>query len=414
MSIQTAAYLSLIKNQFSDPLYMNSLYILVTRAIIVTAGFLFWMIAARLYSIEDVGLAVALISSGGLVNLVATLGFEHSVIRFISTYDVRKIVNSSVAIITVTSVVTGVGYCVITLLLPHKAMMLDQQFAPVMFVIYCIVSSIAILLGNTFLAMRKPLEYMAQNLINSSRVLILLPMVFLGSIGIFGSALIANVITLSIMFYFLGRSVKLDLKIDREYVANSFRYSAGNFVANLFYNMPGMLLPIIVLAVLGEASVAVAYIALTIGNFLMEMTVTLSTALFIEGSHGKSLRKNVLKCTAATYSLLVPGFLVFYFFGSYFLALYGGVYAEGIDLLRLMAFASFFHAIYYIFCTIQKVMMGVGSLMKLNGLLFVLSISLSCVFMLLLGVTGIGYAVILTYLIMDLIVLANARKEKWI
>ena len=414
MDIQTGVNWKALKNQLSDPLYTNSMYIFATRALIVTAGFLFWMIAARLYPIGDVGLAVAIISSAGIVNLIATLGFEHSVIRFIPVYDIGKIVNSSIAIIVVSSIVVGAGYCVITLLLPTRSIIQDLPLGPIVFILFCIASSVAVLLGNTFLAMRRPLEYLTQNLFISSRVLILVPLVFLGSYGIFGSALLAYIASLSIMLYFLSRSIKIDLKIDREYIGSSFRYSTGNFIANLLMNLPALLLPIIVLAVLGPASAAIYYIAFTFGNFLSEGTYTLSTALFIEGSHGKELRKNVIRTALIAYSILVPGFLLFFFFGDYFLGLYGNVYAEGHTLLILMAFSSFFHAIYCIFCAIQKVRMGVGSLVGINALMCLSFISLSYILMMLVGITGVGYAMILTLIIVDLVVIVKARRERWI
>ena len=46
-------------------------------------GFFFWIVAARLYALEQVGLATALISSLALVALFSTLGFDSSIIRFL-------------------------------------------------------------------------------------------------------------------------------------------------------------------------------------------------------------------------------------------------------------------------------------------------------------------------------------------
>lgn len=415
MSIATAGYWKAVKSQLKDPLYTNSLYIFSTRVLTVVSGFIFWMIAAKLYSVEEVGLAVALISSAGIVSMIAGLGFEHSIIRFVTRFEAAKIINSSIAIIAVSSTVVGTCYCLVAMLLPSSSSLIrDLPFGPVAFVLFCVVSSIAVLTGNALLATRKPREYLAQNILISTRLLILLPLVFLGSYGIFGSALAAQIIALAAMWYVIGRSMKLNLKVDREYVYSSLRYSAGNYIANLFINLPALLLSIIVLSVLGEASAAVFYVACTIGNFLPEMTFVLSTALFIEGSHGKGMKKNVIKTLLTAYALLVPGFLAFVLLGDRVLSIYGSAYTQGFDLMILFAFSSFFTTIYYVFYTIQKVNMGIRSLVKLNGLLFVIMITLSYLLMKQMGITGIGYAVIACFIFMDLIVIVKARKERWI
>jgi len=53
----------------NDPLYRNSLFMAFTSVFNAGCGFFFWMIAARLYTVEQVGLATALISALGLVVL---------------------------------------------------------------------------------------------------------------------------------------------------------------------------------------------------------------------------------------------------------------------------------------------------------------------------------------------------------
>jgi O-antigen/teichoic acid export membrane protein len=208
--------------------------------------------------------------------------------------------------------------------------------------------------------------------------------------------------------------VKLQFKIDREYVSSSFKYTAGSFLANLFQNIPGLLLPIIILAILGERSAALFFVGLTIGNVLQDVPFTLTTALFVEGSLGGNLRKNAIKAFLASYALLIPAFLVFYFLGGYLLALYGGPYADALGVLRLLAFASFFITIYYIFSSIQKVKMGMASLVKFNVVLAATIIVASCLLLKPLGIEGAGLAVVGTYFLMDLVVLAKARKEGWI
>lgn len=71
-----------ILSQVRDPLYKNSFFIMLSSITNAGFGFFFWMIAARLYSAEDVGIATALWSSLTLILLLSRLGFDFSLIRF--------------------------------------------------------------------------------------------------------------------------------------------------------------------------------------------------------------------------------------------------------------------------------------------------------------------------------------------
>ena len=67
----------------SDHLYRNSFFMAFSSIFNAGCGFFFWIIAARIYTVEQVGLATALISSLSLVLLFSRLGFDFSIIRFI-------------------------------------------------------------------------------------------------------------------------------------------------------------------------------------------------------------------------------------------------------------------------------------------------------------------------------------------
>lgn len=99
-----------LKQHLNDPLYKNSFFIMLTSIASAGFGFIFWMLAARLYSIEDVGVATALISSLGLVILFSRLGLDFSAIRFFPEKDKSKVFNTCLSITTIAAVVVGVIY----------------------------------------------------------------------------------------------------------------------------------------------------------------------------------------------------------------------------------------------------------------------------------------------------------------
>jgi O-antigen/teichoic acid export membrane protein len=414
MYVDATAYLRGFRKSLGDPLYTNFLILLATRILIIVVGFAFWLIAARLYPVEAVGVAVALLTSGKVINYFATLGLENSIIRFSALLDHGKVVSTSIIIVFVSALIFGTGYGAFIVLFSPGSMMDDVATGLALFVMYGILSSLCVLTGNTSLASRKPVEFFIQNVFISSRVLLLLPLVFLGSTGIVGAAVIACAFALLYVFFNPGKRLKFSLIIDREYVAKSFRYTSGNYMATLLSQVPLLVLPMMVLQVLGEADAAIFYVAFAIGATLHEISNSVCTSLFVEGSHGRDMRVSVMKSLFAIYSLQVPGVAVLVIFGNYILQLYGSGYSGGLDLLRLIAINSLLLSLYTVFCSIQKVNMGMDRLIRINILFAVIFLPAAYFLMKLMGILGVGYAMIITFLLIDLVILAIARKEKWI
>lgn len=413
MSLTSNANWFQIKQHMSDPLYRNSLYMFATKILTVGSGFAFWLVAAMLYSVEDIGLAVALYSSGLMILLFSTLGFEQAMVRFLPLHDMNKVINTSLILITASSLVLGIIY-----ILSITVLSLEQYFAHTLlyvlvFIIFVVLSSVTYISGYAFIAMRKTEYYFAQNLFVATRVLFLIPLFFLGSLGIFVSLLIAYSLAVVFTLYSLRKFVKFDFGFDWNYIVKSFRFSSGNYISTMLFEIPSQILPTIILTTLGAADSALFYIGFTIGGFLMQITATICMSLFVEGSNGQNLKKNVIKAGAIIYSLLIPGFLFLYFFGGYLLQLYGSEYTGALDFLKTLAFASFLNAIYAIYNTVQNVWMRVTNIIKMNVVFFVLFLGLGYVLMTQFGIVGVGYGAIITYFVLDVLAFISAFREGW-
>ena len=89
-----------IISQFKDPLYKNSFFIMLTSLSNAGFGFFFWMLAAKLYPKEDVGIATALISSMSLLILLTRFGLDVAIIRFFPEKDKSSIFSTTALITT--------------------------------------------------------------------------------------------------------------------------------------------------------------------------------------------------------------------------------------------------------------------------------------------------------------------------
>lgn len=403
-----------LKQRFDIPLYKNSFFMLLNRGLTVTTGFVFWVMASRLYAVDVVGAAVAIISAASMIISFSILGLNMSIIRFFNSYDKSRVFNTCMAIVITASILLGIGYISSVHVISPEMSIIQQPVYAIVFLLFVIINAIGTMTSQTFIAMRNAKYTFFQNLILTIRIPLLIPLIFLGSFGILGSNFISSVIAYSIAFYIIGKSVGIDFKADTGFIKKSLGFSFGNYVANTLYSTAFTLIPIIILNTLGEADVAIYYMAFTIGNFLLQVPEALGASFFVEGVYGESLKKNVIKSGVAIYSLLIPAVIIFYLFGNVLLSFFGSDYVGGFELLRMIAVSSLFYVAYPLFMPLLNIKMNIRTVIILNAILFVALLGFSYLLMIPYGITGVGYASILTYILIDLLILILVKKWGWL
>lgn len=275
----------------NDPLYRNSVFLLFGRLLNVGVGFLFWLIAARLYPTEEVGVATALISSLGLIVFISSLGFNFSLIRFININVKENVLNTSIVITTIASAFVATIYLVIVNDVLQSISLLQKTGYALFFLLTVVTNSMFFMSGEAFKALRDTKDFFMQNLVLSVRVPLLLPLVFLGNFGIFGAIGITYIISTIFSLRLLCKRTNISAKIDKGYLKESFHFSSGNYIANLLYESPSLIMPTIILSLLGKEEAALYYIAFAISSLIWIAPMSMSTSLFIEGSYGEGLKE---------------------------------------------------------------------------------------------------------------------------
>ena len=78
------ALLHRLWNHFcTDSLFRNSVYLIISTGVMAGLGFFFWIIVARLYPTEQIGLATTMISIMGLITSFSLLGINIGIIRYL-------------------------------------------------------------------------------------------------------------------------------------------------------------------------------------------------------------------------------------------------------------------------------------------------------------------------------------------
>ncbi|MEM4689569.1 MAG: hypothetical protein QXF37_02565 [Archaeoglobaceae archaeon] len=402
-----------LRRQIKDPLFKNSLFIILSSAESAFFGFFFWFLAAKLYSAEAIGLATAMISSLGLLNSISRLGFDQSIIRFLPEMDRNRVFWTSALFTALISAILGSIFLAFIEFFSPSLIALRDVFP--LYILFLLFYSLTTTNSSLFIAIRKAEIDFVQKMLLGSRIPLLIPLAFLGVFGIFFSVGFAYLIAIAFSLSFL--ILKLDLRfsgIDKDFLRRSFSFSTGNYVANLLGALPPMIMPIMVLNVLGAEQNAIYYIAYTIGAFVFIIPTSFGTSLFVEGSHGEPMRIKTKKSVFGIYALLLPSVLVIIFLGEYLLAFLGKHYEAGLTLLRVFAVSSLFAPFFSIYSTIKRVQKDLKGLIAVVFLLSSLLITLSYFLMLAYGINGVGYAWLLSYAFCSVIIGLIAKKNRWI
>lgn len=399
----------------SDPLVKNSFFLILTSISSAAFGFAFWAASAKMYNPEDVGIATAIISSMGLLTMCSKVGLDYSIIRFIPTRNKNNLLSTSIIITTFLVLLFAILFVLKIDLISPKIVLLKSPFYSIFFLLFVMANSLYTVTSISFVGMRKAKLQFLQSLFVGLRVPLLFLFLSFGAMGIFSSTGFSFIFAflIGIVFY-LHNGIKLKLNIDKSFLVESIHFSIGNYAISLLITAPNLILPVIVLNVLGTEETAYYYIAFSIASFLFMIPNTISTSLFVEGSHGEQIRNTVLKSLVLIFSLLIPLCIVLYFTGGELLEIIGKDYsANGIELLRLMIISSFFISIVAIYTSIKRIQKEMTKVVILSGVIFSLLIGLSYFLMQKWGLLGIGYAWITSYCVGSFFVCLMILKEDW-
>lgn len=368
----------------SDSLYRNSIYLMLSTAVMAFFGFFFWIINARLFKPEQVGIATTLISVVTLISSFSLLGLNNGIIRYLPTSERKnQKINTAFTLVTLSSALISLIYLIfINIFSPKLLFVRENIIFAILFIIFIVFSSLNTISENVFISYRSSKYILIKNTISSFVKLVLpISLISIGAYGIFMSVGIAFIVAfiLSLIFLIVKFGYLFRLTISREVVKRMTRFSLGNYVAGFIGGLPALVLPIMILNNLTAKFSAYFYMDLMIASFLYIIPVATSQSLFAEGSNsekgvGKFLNKS-LKLNAL---LLLPAMMVVYFLGKYILLVFGFEYAKaGTQLLQLLAISGTFIYINSVGAVILNIKHQMKKLIVINiiGALFILGLS---------------------------------------
>lgn len=358
-----------------DTFRRNSSFLIGGQLISAGSAFIFWIICARLFSANDVGLATAFVSYATLVATFTTLGMPTTIIRFLpQTNNKSRLLLTAFGLVLALSLVGAlVSLILINIVAPDLNIVTSSTALTAMLCILIVVNAISPLMDNTFMAYRKGEYIFVKNLIVSIPRIIL-PFVFVGLAlkGIVSIFVIIALISITYGLFILRTKIALEKSgsLQNE-LASHKGFAVRNYIGGLTGILPSTLVPIIVLNNLGASSAAYFYIPLQMAALLSVISGSVSQAFVSEASqkddikmHTKQLR-NAIK---HLFRLLVPAVFLLIFFGWFALRLYGQAYAtNGYLPLVILAIAGLFIGVNWLGDTWLIIIKKMNSYMAMNA-----------------------------------------------
>ena len=395
--LSTVNPLKLFEFFLKDTVSKNALILLSTWCMNAAAGFVFIFIAARMYTIDSLGIATLLFSYASIVILITRFGIEQSMIRFYDEKEKSSIYCSSIFITTVSAMILGLFLISLSYFGVSGSDYLFMYSA--VFLIGLIILSISGISGIFFLASGKPLIYLFENAIISSRFIFLLIFIPFGVMGIFCSLIIAT--GLSAIFslvLILQYGVKFQLP-KKKFILDSFQYSASNYISDFCLTAPIFLIPIVVFFISGQKETAIYSVSYAVASIAFLIPTSIGYALFMSGCREKTTIPSMKIVMGSTLVLLSGIILVFFFWGKDIVNVLGPDYSGTADLIVLIMSSSIFALFFQIYSAEFKILRQMKKLLILNCVFFITLMCLSYIFVMNLGLIGTGYAWIAAYAI---------------
>lgn len=412
-----------IRTHLRTPLFLNSYLLLIMRVVSTGFGFLFWALAARMMTAEEVGLASGTIAVTMLLAGLAQFGLGYGLVRHLSQAEnPNQLLNLSIVISVLTSITLAVLF-LITLprwspaLLPLRSTL----FTSLLFIVLVLSWTLSVLLHWVFIATRRVIFSLTRQTSHQIMAVILL-FVLLPIMPGFLAALTAHTLaTLGsalLSFQVLPKAqpgYRFSLtfgEAEKKALRSHFAYySFANYLVEQLQKGPSTILPLLVINQFGPSGGAYFFVVWTMGKALSTSISSISLSLFAEGSHDPAKATTYAWRAVKLGGLLTGAFaLVIIVGGRFILLLYGQEYVDnGLYLLYLLTISSIPTVWFSIFTSLLRIRDQLKELLIIEGVSNLFSLSLTYLGIITLGFVGAGIG----WLVAQVLILVASASWWW-
>lgn len=408
---------NILSNIIGDSLIKNSIYLMTTSFFSGILGFLFWIIAARYYTPNDVGITSAMFSSLTLVSIISFLGLTRALIFYLPRNgNTNKIINSCLTTGIISSAIFSLIFISgLKIWAPELLLTLNNLGNISIFIAVTIAMSISGLIGASFTAGRRSSFLMIKEAVyHFVKMFPLILFTSFGAIGIVMSIGVGFASAIIVGFILLPKVWKYSpgLILD-PIIKDMASFSAGNYVAGLLYNLPKLIFPVIILNMIEAKSAGYFYIAMMTASILYDVSLAISSSLLVESSDQDQFFNNIMKSIKFNLIIASLGILSFIIFGKFILNIFNPSYAENAaTTMIILAATSIPLSLVNIFTTVRNSQGRVASMIKMNMLTASITFILSIPLIRVMNIEGAAVSYLIANTVGALIVISRINSPK--
>lgn len=387
------------------PLYRNGYALLLNAAITSILGALYWVMAARFYSIDSVGVNAAAISTMTFLSSAARFYLDGVLIRFLprSGATATRLIQYSYLIGGLSAAVVGTLFLLgLDFWAPALGFLQISPMLMVGFVLATIASCIFVQQDGVLIGLRQAHWVPVENTLFAAAKLLLLVVLAQSfpDYGIFVSwvlPLLVSLLPVNLLIFkkLLPQHIRDNDQPEEGIGAKQIAHYAGGLYAGFLFSAASLrLMPLIVLQVVGSHGAAFFTLPWMIVTSVQLVIPSMMGSLTVEASRDQTkLVKYSRQAFAQTARLLIPAALLLFIFAPYLLHLFGQNYAaEAGLLLRLLSLATLPQIITGLYFGVARIQRSVGGVIAVHASLFIMNLILSYFFLSMFGITGVGIA----------------------
>jgi O-antigen/teichoic acid export membrane protein len=317
-----------------DGLVVNSFFITLSNASMGVLGFLFWIVAARLFPPDEVGLATTLVSAAVLIAYASLLGFNNTFIRYLPTSTQRDDeINTGLLLVFAGAIaIGGIYVAVVPAFVPEMGFLHAHPLEAAAIVVFVAFGAVNLVTDAVFVALRAARYNLLVDGLLQGTIKLAAPvlLVGLGAFGLFAAVGLActAAVTASVLLLIVRFAYRPRLRISRTVLRRVIRFGAANYLAELFTMLPVVALPLIVVRGRGAAEAGYFYLAMSVANMLFTASIAVGTSLFAEGSHDDGALRKLARRGARLQMCAVAPAVIMMLASHWILAVFGRSYVN--------------------------------------------------------------------------------------
>ena len=274
----------------------NSLGMISGRAASMALGFLFWLLAARLFPADKVGQTAGVVSAMMLCTQLALLGIGSAFIAFFPRHQQKPaaLLDTAISIVVVASLAAGALFLLTaSFSFDELRVVGGSALYIVMFLAMCVFGTLNILLDQVSIAIGRGGQVLSRNVVFGGVAVVLLLLLHAtvddaSSLTLFSLWIGAGVSACALGVAQLWRALagyRYRPRLDRGLRRPLVRVGLPNHALTLTERAPGLILPILVTELLSPTQNAYWYAVWMMAWVVYIIPISMGMALFAEASH---------------------------------------------------------------------------------------------------------------------------------